>query len=82
MASDDDVRGVAVRPGSRVQVTRSLYSLFRIAVPRGTAGTVEQIRDYGTIVVRFDNGRWLGVSETFLVPVAADREPHCPAAAG
>ena len=58
-------------PGSRVRAVRAVYSLFRIAVPSGTTGTVEQVRDYGTIVVRFDNGRWLGVCDTFLAPEAA-----------
>jgi Domain of unknown function (DUF4314) len=53
----------------RVRVTRDVHSLFRIAVPSGTAGTVEQIRDYGTIVVRFDNGHRLGMCDTFLAPV-------------
>lgn len=63
-------------PGSRVRAARDVYSLFRVSVPNGTPGTVEQIRDFGTIVVRFDNGRRLGVSETFLSPGAAAREPE------
>lgn len=66
-------------PGSRVRAVRAVYSLFRISVPRGTSGTVEEVRDFGTIVVRFDNGRQLGVCDTFLAPEAASRQldPAC-----
>lgn len=60
-------------PGSRVSAVRGVYGLFGIAVPPGTTGTVEQFRDFGTIVVRFDNGRRLGVCDTFLAPQAAGR---------
>lgn len=66
-------------PGSRVRATRDVYSLIRVSVPSGTPGTVEQVRDFGTIVVRFDNGRRLGVSDTFLEPemIARQSEPAC-----
>lgn len=66
-------------PGSRVRAERGVYSLFRISVPSGTVGTVEQVRDFGTIVVRFDNGRRLGVCDTFLAPESAAHQldPAC-----
>lgn len=57
---------MVLSPGKRVRAERDVYSLVRISVPRGTCGTVEEIRDYGTVVVRFDNGRRVGVSESFL----------------
>lgn len=53
-------------PGARVYAVRDIFALLRVGVPAGTSGTVEQIQDYGTIVVRFDNGRRLGVSASFL----------------
>lgn len=57
---------MTMRPGIRVRAERDIFSLLRVGVPAGTLGTVEQIQDYGTIVVRFDNGRRLGVSDSFL----------------
>jgi hypothetical protein len=61
---------VTIEPGMRVRAKRDVYSLVRIAVPCGTPGTVEEIRGYGTIVVRFDNGHRLGMCDSFLVPQA------------
>lgn len=57
---------MTMRPGIRVRAERDIFSLLRVGVPAGTLGTVEQIQGYGTIVVRFDNGRRLGVSDSFL----------------
>ena len=53
----------------RVAAARDISGLLRVAVPRGTRGTVSSVRLYGTIEVSFDNGRTLGVSEVLLVPV-------------
>ena len=59
--------GVTLAPGARVRADRDICTRFaRVAVPAGALGSVEQVRHYGTVVVRFDNGRRLGVSETFL----------------
>ena len=65
---------MVLSPGARVWAERDVYGAVRICVPRGTLGTVEEIRDYGTVVVRFDNGRRVGVSDSFLTgerPVGA-----------
>jgi len=64
---------MSLAPGVRVRANRDVFTLFRVGVPAGTLGVVEQIRSYGTIVVRFENGRRIGVSDTFLA-VAADGE--------
>lgn len=61
---------MSLRPGSRVRAERDIHTLLRVGVAAGTMGTVEQLQGYGTVVVRFDNGRRLGVSETFLSAVA------------
>ena len=47
------------RPGTRVELIR-MDDLQ--APPIGTAGTVEQVDDIGTIHVRWDNGCGLGVA--------------------
>lgn len=63
-------------PGARVRAEREIFTHFRVGVSAGVTGIVEQVRGYGTIVVRFDNGRRFGVSETFpgLVPRPATTE--------
>jgi len=45
---------------------RDISRLLRTAVPRGTAGTIVEVRHYGTVLVQFDNGRTVGVSEDDL----------------
>jgi hypothetical protein len=71
-----------MEPGMRVRAKRDVYSLVRIAVPCGTPGTVEEIRDYGTIVVRFDNGHRLGMCDSFLAPQAEGRNGGLAATVG
>ena len=59
-----------IETGMRVRAKRDVYSFVRVTVPCGTPGTVEEIRNDGTIVVRFDNGHRLGMCDSFLVPQA------------
>ena len=69
--------GATIEPGTRVRTKRDTYGFFRVTVPAGTHGTVEEIRDYGTIVVRFDNGHTLGMSDSFLAQEARPRPARC-----
>jgi hypothetical protein len=53
----------------RVRSTRDIPGLVRTVIPRGTAGTVLEVRLYGTVLVRFDNGRTVGVYDGDLEAV-------------
>jgi hypothetical protein len=56
-----DARVSALAAGVTVEALRDLAGFVRTAVPRGTGGTVVEVRLYGTVIVRFVNGRTLGV---------------------
>jgi hypothetical protein len=49
-----------------VRTSRDIPGLLRTLVPRGTAGVVLELRQYGTVVVRFDNGRTVGACDADL----------------
>jgi hypothetical protein len=53
-------------PGARVCAVRNVLGLFRVVVPAGTTGVVEEVREFGSITVRWDSGRQLAVSDSLL----------------
>jgi hypothetical protein len=58
-------------PGDLVRSSRDIPGLLRTVVPRGTDGIVLELRQYGTVIVRFDNGRTLGICDADLDPATS-----------
>lgn len=60
------VATAVLSPGDPVRTSRDIPGLLRTLVLRGTAGVVLELRQYGTVVVRFDNGRTVGACDADL----------------